>query len=664
VFRLLIGGVIVLVIGLSFLVTRVLDDLAPAGSTDVITVWDQSASPSDQFQKLVARTAEAHDMTVMKEVRTESGSAVVRREYVANPAAARSFRLADHDVTGFDPSLVTRLLPLSDLPSNRINGMYLTDAGTTAANRFAASLGDEGVTVTVHPLSPLPLSLWVASEIPAVPLGAAVLLVVAVGVVAWQASRRKIVAITASLGRTRATSIRRDAAAVALGMTAAGAVGITLTASVLLVIDGVARVDLFVAVTAAGVALTTGFAVLVVVLSAVVARASITRGIDGARPWRSVLTVSIVSNVLVLALASSAATTAQETITLAHEDATERSAWRSSLDDVRLSFFSSNADLDAAESALAATFTSLDGAGAVILADHVVVPDRDSHAPDDGNVLLVNAEYLDAQTIRSPSGARVTPTTLDSRAMTLLTPEGVRVSDGDKRAWRRFLRFQRSNSAHPETIPTDIELRTLPTATHRVFTYATDDLRSTSVQRDTVIAVIPSATPSMSENLIVSDMTSGEVIFTDPELLRADLAAHDLTKSVAMVEPLRDAVSYRSVVIDRASRQALMAVGVLALVLALSAASTCQALAMIRRRRTVIMSSHGRSTTRALATALAVPVLAIAAAGSVITLAASDPARPVTLGCIVVDVVMVVFATAVHGRRPGGPGPRHPRRKQ
>ncbi len=87
------------------------------------------------------------------------------------------------------------------------------------------------------------------------------------------------------------------------------------------------------------------------------------------------------------------------------------------------------------------------------------------------------------------------------------------------RAWREFLRFQRSNSALPASVD-DIEIRALPTATHRVFTYATDDLWSTSTALDTVIAVLPSATPSVSENLVVANMTSGEVVFTDPEMLR------------------------------------------------------------------------------------------------------------------------------------------------
>lgn len=658
-FRFLIGGVIALVLGSSFLVTRVVDEVAPAGATDIITVWDQSGTAPGAFQSLVARTAVANRMTVAKELRSESGASVVRQEYVANPGAVRSFRLTDHDVTGFDPSLVTRFRPIADLPSNRINGMYVTDAGTAAANRFADGLRDEGVTVTVHPLTPVALALWTASEIPAVPLGGALTLVIVVGGVAGQAPRRNIAAINASFGRSRGASSRRDAACLTAVVLTSGTAAIALAATALLAFNGGARLGLFLTLSAVGLALTTCSAVLVLLIAATCTRASLTRSIDGARPWKSVTTVSLVSNVLVLALASSAATTAWESVTLAHDDAVERRIWRSSLDDVRLDFFSSNADLDAAEAELAAMYERLDRAGTAVLVDHVVAPDLDHHDPDDGNVLLVNARYLDEQVVRSPSGSRVTPRDLDPEALSLLVPEGVRVSDRDVRAWREFLRFQRSNSALPASVPVDIEIRALPTATHRVFTYATDDLWSTSTALDTVIAVLPSATPSVSENLVVANMTSGEVVFTDPEMLRADLAEHHLT--VATIERLGDLVSYRSVVIDRALRLSLSTVGVLVLVLGISAATTCRALTMIRRRRTMIAMTHGRPVAGAVGASLVLPVLVIAIAGSVLVVTAAGSALPVVLGCVALDVLLVVVATAAHGLRLAGPDTRRPR---
>jgi hypothetical protein len=659
-FRILIGGVITLVIGISFLVTRVIDDVAPAGATDVITVWDQSTARSDQFQRLVERTAVAQDMTVLKEVRSESGSAVVRREYVSNPAAVHSFRLAAHAVTGFDPTLVTRFLRLSELPSDRINGMYLTDAGTDAANRFAAALADEGVTVTVAPLSPVALALWVASEVPAAALTGALSLVLVIGVVAWQSSRRGGTAIRAAFGRSRASSSCRDAASLAAGMAAVGAVAITATVPTLVAVDNGARLGLFLAVAASGVALASGAAAVTTLVASATSRASITHSIGGARPWRSVLAVSLVGNVLVLALVSSAATTVWTTLTLAREDAAERVAWQSSLDDVRLSFTSSNAELDAAEAALAAVFTRLDDAGTAVLADHAVAPDLASHAPDDGNVLLVNSRYLDEQTIRSPSGDRVTPATIDPEALTLLVPEGVRVSEGDRRAWQDFLRFQRSGSAHPQAVPDSIDVDVLPTATHRVFTYATDDLWSTSVGQDTVIAVIPSATPSLSENLVVSDMTSGEVVFTDPDALRTALAESGLTEAVATIEPLRDLVSYRSVVIERSNRQALAATGVLVLALAVSAASICRAHAMIRRRRTDITITHGRSGGWCTAAALVVPLLATVTGTSAVLLAVPGPVGPAAFGCGLLDALLVVVFTAALDLRRARPGLHRP----
>ncbi|WP_066517611.1 hypothetical protein [Curtobacterium ammoniigenes] len=657
-FRFLVGGAVAVVLVLSFLVTRVLDELAPVGSTDIVTVWDQSAPPSGSFQALVERTAVANGMTILKEVRTESGPAVVRHEYVANLREARAFQVSDHDVTGFDPTLITRFRPISELSSNRINGTYLTDAGTAAANGFAASLREQGVTVTVHPLSPVSVAFWVASEVPAVPLGAALLLVVLAGVVAWQASRRNSAAISASFGRNLRRSSYRDAAGLAAVLTAGGLVGMAASAAALLAFNGAARSALFLTVSAAGLALVICFALVVFLIAAACTRASLTRVINGARPWRSVLTVALLGNVIALAFAGSAATTAWQSITLAASDSSERGMWRSSLDHVRLNFFSSNAELDAAEPELAALFTRLDAAGAVVLADHVVNPDLTSHEPNTGNVLLVNSQYLNEQVIQEPSGTRITPAALDPNALTLLVPEGVRVSERDKHAWEAFLRFQRGNATNPEVIPATIRVTTLLTTTPRVFTYATDDLWSTSSAADTVVAVLPSATPSMSANMITSNMTTGEVVFTDPELLRADLAAHHLT--LAEIEPLRNSVSYRSVVIERALWQSLAAVGVLVLVLGVSAAVTAHTLTMIWSRRTMIVRTHGRSMVRAVGSSLALPLAVLASAGSVLVATTAESSIPIVIGSVVVDALVVIVATAIHGIRLARPRLRRP----
>ncbi|ROP65685.1 hypothetical protein [Curtobacterium sp. ZW137] len=639
--RTLIAGSVALVIGLAFLVTAVIDDLAPAGSTDVITVWNADASNDGAFQRLVRDAAAEHDMTVVKELRTDSGTGVRRSEYVTNRGAARGFGSLDHDVAGFDPTLVTSFRPLADLPDNRINGMYATDAGSASARAFASSLSDAGVAVTVNPLSPFFVSLWVVSEVPAIPLAGCLVILVAIGVAGWQASRRNAVAIAAAHGRGVLRSANLDAAVIAARAVACGVVGIGVAATVLTIVNGGARLGTFVFAAGIGIVASSVFMAFVTLATAVIPAGSIVRSIAGERPWRTLLTIAMVGNVVALALASGAAATAWSSVELARHDSSERGTWHTSLDDVRMTFESSLTELDAAEADLAGVYERLDAAGSAILADHPISPDLRSHDPDAGNVLIVNAQYLREQPVRSPGGSRVTPDQLEPEALTLLVPEGVRLTGAERRAWRDFLVFQRENSTDPGAVPTRIDIDEVRVDVGRVFDYATDDIAATSTLESPVIAVLPAATVSMSENYLTANMTTGEIVFTDEAALRSDVAAHGLTRMVATIEPLRDFVTYRSAVIDRGLRHAVAALVVVLLVLLWSAALTGRAVRMIRSRRTMIGLLHGRRLSVASAPALALPATVITASTVALTVTGAQASAPAVFASAAIDIFFV-----------------------
>ncbi|KQS08270.1 hypothetical protein ASG04_14270 [Curtobacterium sp. Leaf183] len=648
--RTLIAGTVTLVLGLAILVTTVIDDVAPRGATDIVTVWDSDASSSGSFQHLVERTARSHDMTVMKELRHEAGSGVARAEYVANAGAARSFESVHRDLTGFDPSLTTTFHPISDLPDNRINGMYLTDAGDSSARAFAASLADHGVAVTVNALSPLFVSLWVVSEIPAIPLSGCLVIAVVLGTTAWQSGRRRRVAIAASHGRSAVRSAWFDAGGLAARTTAWGAVGIIAVTVVLVVVNGGTRIGTFLLIAIAGLVLATTAMGATTMVAAALPRSSMLASINGARPWRTVLTIALVGNLGALALGSGAAATAWTDVTLARADAVERTLWRGSLGDVRMGFESSIAELDEAEDGLAGVYERMDAAGTAILADHTVQPDDSQHTPDGGNVLIVNAQYLRAQSIQTLSGARVLPEDVSDTALTLLVPEGVVLPESDVQVWRDYMALQRELSAEPRRIPTQVPVQVMPMRDAPVFTYATDDLAGTSTMTGGVVAVLPSAFPSASGDLVTAAMTSGEVVFTDPSALRADLAAHGLSDVVATIAPLGDFVSYRSVVIERGLRHALLALGVVVLVLVLSAVLASQAIAAIARRRTGIALLHGRRRLVTLSSVVAGPTAMIVGATTVLASTGITPADAPSIACAALDVLVVAILTAFHLR--------------
>ncbi|WP_420364323.1 hypothetical protein AAEP80_10140 [Curtobacterium sp. L3-7] len=645
-FRTLIAGTVALVLGLAFLVTAVLDDLAPAGSTDIITVWDADASDDGAFQRLVRDFAAEHDMTVLKEERTDSGTGVRRTEYVTNRGAIRGFGALDHDVAGFDPTLVTTFRPIADLPDNQINGMYVTDAGSVSARAFAASMSNAGVAVTVNPLSPLFVSLWIVSEVPAIPLTGCLVVAMMIGVAGWQASRRNAVAIAASHGRGVLRSASLDAVAIAACVVVCGLAGIGLTATALSIVNGGARLGTFVVAAGLGIVASGAILAFVTLATAVVPASSITRSIAGERPWRTLLVVAMVGNVVALALSSGAAASAWRSVELARLDTSERSVWRKSLDNVQLRFQSSLTELDTAEVGLAGVYTRLNAAGSAILADHPLAPDPARHDPNDGNVLIVNAQYLREQPVRSPAGSRVVPSQLDPDALTLLVPEGERLTGGERRAWRDFLSFQRENSTDPGAIPTTIDIDEVRVEQGRVFDYATDDIAATSTLESPVIAVLPASTVSMSENYLTSNMTTGEIVFTDEAALRSDLEAHGLTRSVATIEPLRDFVTYRSAVIDRGLRYAVAALIVVLLVLLWSAALTGRAVTMIRSRRTMIGLLYGRRLSVAAAPVLALPLTVIGATTVALIVAGPQVSAPAVFASAAVDILFVSVTIA------------------
>ena len=648
--RTLIAGTVALAIGLAILVTTVIDDVAPPGATDIITVWDSDASSSGSFQRLVERTAGDHHMTVMKELRHESGSGVVRREYVTNAGATRSFESVHRELTGFDPSLSTSFHPFSNLPDNRINGTYFTDAGDASARAFAASLAEHGIALTVNTLSPFFISLWVVSEIPAIPLSGCLVIAVVLGTTAWQSGRRRRVAIAASHGRSAVRSAWSDAAGLAARTTVWGLVGIAAVATALVVVNGGTRITTFILLAVASLTVAVSTMAATTLVAAALPRSSMLASINGARPWRTVLAIALIGNLGALTLGSDAAATAWTDVALARADGAERGLWRGSLGDVRMGFESSVAELDAAEHRLGGVFERMDAAGTAILVDHTVQPDLARHAPDDGNVLIVNAQYLRAQHIQSPTGTRVLPEDLSATALTLLVPEGVEVSATEMQAWRVFMQFQREHSADPSRTPEHVPVEVSPIRDDRVFTYATDDLGFTSTMADGVIAVLPTAFPSVSENLLTAAMTTGEVVFTDPGALRADLAAHGLSDAVATISPLGDFVSYRSVVIERGLRHALLALGVVVLVLVLSAALASQAIAAIARRRTGIALLHGRRRLVTLSSVVAGPTAVIVGATTVLASTGITPVDATSIACAALDVLVVVILTAFHLR--------------
>lgn len=645
----LVGSSLAILLAVAFSSTAVVDALAPRGATQLVTVWDLGQISPTDFRALVPELAAQHHIALVKEDVTERASGNSRTESIVNAAATSSLSPEPARIPRFDLRDHVRAVPWRDLPDSALTGQYSTDATSATAAAFVADLDERGVEVTLLPLNVIGLAGWVVSEVPVVPLAAAVLVVLVVGGAAWtvRRTRRHLLLVLHGMPSGR---VGLRAAGTALAVLFSGAAtAVATTVPVFAASDRLARWGLFTGVFLAGVAAATVVLLVGVGTGLLLVRPDrrLLDGLQGARPLRSLLGITLVGRAVVLLSVCSVLGGLMVVLGAARTNADDEPELRASGSFAALAFRNGNLDDPAVERGLVGLVDDLDAAGSVVVAVHPATPMYQGNGPDEGNSLIVNDAFLRRQPVDAVTGRRIRPQDVDDGSLVLLVPSDVPWTDADLADWTGWADFQSTHDGGPTGAPVDV--RVLRTASiGQVFNYGNDAGDDTSSQQSPVIAVLPHERALVSVDFVVSALTQGQIVFTDVAALRREISRRGLGPEIGGVELLADRYGARARTIDRSLRWDTTAATTALAVTAVSSLGAAAITARLRRRRAFVRALHGERLTRAVLVAAVLPVtttMVVLAAAAVDT--ALPASRVVLLGLAALDAVVTIGALAV-----------------
>lgn len=652
-----VGAAVLGVLLVSFLVVRTGDELAPAGTRTVVTVW----SIGDHLdraglRRAVAHAARAEGVSLSKVVQTVEDGRTVRTVYdVSGLGDAPS----DGSYPSFGRSLETRYASLNELQDADVTGMYVTPSTEEEVGRLVRVLRRDGVEVTTLPFHLPRTVLWVAQELPVLECVAVSLLGVAAGAAYWAWSRRRPDAVLALHGARRvrvvAGHLIRSQAVVAV----AGTFGIAATVPVLGAYDGLAQFPTFAAVAVQG---TVVVALVVFATCAAVlcleSRVAVGPALAGARPRLARLALALGVHAVCLVLASSAVGAAVSTSRPLAAGAAERPLWAAAHRWHTLVLSSELDELEESLAAFADVVRDQQSRGTALLAQHPAGV-MGGYDPTSGHVLIVDDQYLDEQSVLDARGRRIDPERTRPDALTLLVPEQLLRDEGSREhfvaEWEDWSEMQVELGITDGADHGEVALDVVPTRSgQRVFDYGTGPADDTSTSTDPVVAVLPSEVHVLSDDWVTSSVSQGQLLFADPVSLLADLRDHGLLDQVQAVDRAADLALVRLERQDRLLRDSTFVAVLAGLVALLSSVSFAALLVERSRRRVFLLYVSGAGPLRTLV----LPALTLAMATSVALLASRavpsvrEPLSPgATAWIVVLDVLVVTVVTAAMHRR-------------
>jgi hypothetical protein len=571
----------------TFLLMQTADELTPRGTRTILTVWDTRTDlTTAEIRTALLEGAERANVTLVKVYEVVDGSGTRRVLSPVHVAAGNSFGGARGDYQDFRGEGSTSWRAFSEVPDAELTGMYVTDATTADAQDLRRWLANHGVTSELTAVTWLTAPLWLMGEAPIGVLLFAAVLGAGAGVVHWSASRIRADAVRQANGERRLSSSLRACTTIVVLTFSSSIVGVSLAAVPLWFHNGLAQFDRFAGVSLFGAAcVAVGLAGIAMISSGLAHRATITQRLDGLRPERSIATVTVSCALLVSTLLISVTSTTVDVGLTAELQGTERDAWKRTANLASMTFRMNEQQFQETRESFAALYERERADGHVLIAAHPAGP-RVGHDPWTGNSMIVNARFLREQKIERANGHRVEPGRLDPRALTLLVPAVLMrqraslVNDFDE--WARFENSGQSDHPSPDDA---VPIRVIETRSNeRVFNYGVGASDPTSTQVDPVIAVLPSSTRIVSNDWIVSTMTSAGVMFDDPRELRSSVDAAGLGRYIGPIETMRDQAAIR-LRHDEERTTTSIAIGMLALVAGSIAVMVLASATAHRRRR-------------------------------------------------------------------------------
>jgi hypothetical protein len=405
---------------------------------------------------------------------------------------------------------------LSDtLPSAR--GVYFSTASAAQASAFVTDLRSAGVDARVDPAGWRTVVTFTAGR-PGVPLalGASAVAVAMLGRLRGVTSARRLgVAEVLGVPRARRSEITR----VLQGQTVV-ALGAAVAGSAVAVVTVGARVPAVLAI--AGCVYGAQAALFLGAMTTGWSRDQATRMRAGWSSWRprsgTVLSTSVLRTAAVVSIALTAGPIVDSVALLEqYHRAAAGQVDCSHCTTPLLSGTLQPDEIEAAAPAFARLFRTVDD-GRSVLASHPVVPIEQSVAPDVGNTLVVNREYLDrvGQSFPDPWPGR---TTVDPGEWAVFVPtNGVLPSEAVVDQWRAWFAFQR------EIDPTLVEPRepvVVEYSPRSVFTFGAATEDAPLFADAPVVAVVSAASGLLSGDFLTAAASNGQFLLDvdEPERL-------------------------------------------------------------------------------------------------------------------------------------------------
>lgn len=653
VLRICLTVIAIITVFASFLYVRTSDEAAPVGATSSLIIWDIGDIAREDVVPVLRESAEEHDVSLVKTLEgVDDAGRATRTLYPVRLSAGDGVGPSGAAYPDFGRDLVTHWAELDDLSSTHVQGTYVSGAAAIDLESVAADLERRGIGSSVRSDGPVRLVLWALYAVPLVPLSVAGLVCVVMCVVHRALTRRRADGVLSINGRS-STMIALGAltrVATVLGAATAGA--LVLSVPVLELYNGLDQWWRFVSAAFRGVgAVGAMLAGAVVVVESTVRARDVRRAILGARPRSAHAAVIAISHVATVILFIAVSGTGLEAAGTAVADAREREEWSRAAGWYRPAVFSTINEVEDSEGAFAevAEGERKTAPGSVLIAAspaHV----QGGHGPHEGNSLTVTANYLDAQPILDTAGRVVSSTRLDPQKLTLLVPAAVAAAGGPWRAeWADWLEWELSGHGEAPDHVSDVEVEVVTTADSQdAFTYSTAPDTDSSTARDPVIGVLPQGASVLTANWIAAEMTTGGVLFSDPDSLRRRLTSAGLDGQIGSIDRAADIAAIRIADQSRHLRDVLAVAALAAVVVLLSAVMTGLVVAERGRRRDVVLFAAG---TGLLRSTLLPAALSSAAGAAVIGLARMlelvDGAGELVLAVAVVVVDLVVMGAVL-----------------
>lgn len=573
----------------AFQVFLAVDEAQPSGTRSAFVVERVDTATKAEALDLIAVVARDIGCTIDKVQPDPDDTAQARVLYAFVGDPQQFADRGGRDYPTFDAEvLTTRVLLADDITTEDLRGRYVTDLSAGDIDDLLERLTAGGLVVRDDTTPALGLLLYGVAQGNLAGAMVMTVLALAVAILSTMAQERKVPVLLALHGFGRARIFLRTVTAVTRTFGVGAVVLLIVGAPVLGIVNRFAQAMRFGRVVA--LALVTLYLIviaLVAVSALVLGRADPRAVIQGDRASWRVAGVAAVVQVVALAILIATTAAGMTRISRVADNLAVAEAWAAEgpLYALRLSVTGTHEDDMATAPALATVIADLEARGQVVLVRHQDAEDAGytdggstaDYGPEESASVIVNDEYLRRQSVRDEQGSRIVVESPSANAFTVIVPASY-PGDADDLAARYTDYFEEMCTlGRPTgTVGCDPVGRVVRSASpqsdflYNGTEYLPVDQQDRSFLRDPVLVVVSAESGLIAPFEYLSAVSMDDVLFTDPDDLRAALDAAGIAEAFQGIDNAADAVATSEMIARRQLRMDAVSLGIGGAVLLIS----------------------------------------------------------------------------------------------